>query len=80
MKIVKMPQTIVKWGNEDVTMLNLFKELDKYVGDPVRTMHEMEGDMYMSDYRKLSEAQWKISSTLDLLKKKYNLSKDLADG
>jgi len=80
MKIVKMPQTIVKWGNEDVTMLELFKELDKYVGDPVRTMHEMEGDMYMSDYRKLSEAQWKISSTLDLLKKKYNLSKDLADG
>jgi len=79
MKIVKMPQTIVKWGNEDVTMLNLFKELDKYVGDPVRTMHEMEGDMYMSDYRKLSEAQWKISSTLELLKKKYNLSKDLAD-
>jgi len=80
MKIVKMPQTIVKWGNEDVTMLNLFKELDKYVGDPVRTMHEMEGDMYMSDYSNLCEAQWKISSTLELLKKKYNLSKDLADG
>ena len=72
MKIVKTPQTIVKWGHEDVTMLELFKELDKYVGDPVRTMHEMEGDMYMSDYRKLSEAQWKISSTLELLKKKYN--------
>ena len=72
MKIVKMPQTIVKWGNEDVTMLNLFKELDKYVGDPVRTMHEMEGDMFMSDYRKLSEVQWKISNTLELLKKKYN--------
>ena len=67
-----MPQTIVKWGHEDVTMLDLFKELDKYVGDPVRTMHEMEGDMYMSDYRKLSEAQWKISNTLELLKKKYN--------
>jgi len=41
MKIVKMPQTIVKWGHEDVTMLELFKELDKYVGDPVRTMYEM---------------------------------------
>ena len=67
-----MPQTIVKWGHEDVTMLNLFKELDKYVGDPVRTMHEMEGDMYMSDYRNLCEAQWKISNTLELLKKKYN--------
>ena len=72
MKIVKMPQTIVKWGHEDVTMLELFKELDKLVANPVRTMHEMDGDMYMSDYRNLSEAQWKISSTLELLKKKYN--------
>ena len=80
MKIVKIPQTIVKWGHEDVTMIELFKQLDKLVGDPVRTMHEMEGDMYMSDYRNLCEAQWKISSTLELLKKKYNLSKDLADG
>ena len=53
MKIVKMPQTIVKWGNEDVTMLELFKQLDKLVGESVRTMHEMDGDMYMSDYRNL---------------------------
>jgi len=30
-------------------------------------MHEMEGDMYMSDYHKLSEAEWKILSTLRLL-------------
>ena len=72
MKIVKMPQTIVKWGHEDVTMLELFKELDKLVSSSVSNMHEMDGDMYMSDYRKLSEAQWKISSTLELLKKKYN--------
>jgi hypothetical protein len=72
MKIVKTPQTIVKWGHEDVTMLELFKELDRCVANPVRTMHEMDGDMYMSDYRNLCEAQWKISSTLELLKKKYN--------
>ena len=72
MKIVKTPQTIVKWGHEDVTVLELFKELDKLVASSVRTMHEMDGDMYMSDYHSLGEAQWKISSTLDLLKKKYN--------
>ena len=80
MKIVKMPQTIVKWGHEDITTLELFKQLDKLVGESVRTMHEMEGDMFMSDYHSLAEAQWKISNTLELLKKKYNLSKDLADG
>tara|TARA_R100001530_G_C4268327_1_gene142409 strand:- start:218 stop:430 length:213 start_codon:yes stop_codon:yes gene_type:complete len=64
---IKKPQTIIKWGNEDVTMLEFFKELKKLICDPVRNMHEMEGDMYMSDYHKLSEAEWKILSTLRLL-------------
>jgi hypothetical protein len=49
-------------------MLELFKELDRCVASPVRNLHELEGDMYMSDYQKLSEAQWRISSTLQLLK------------
>ena len=71
MKIVKMPQTIVKWGHEDVTMIELFKQLDKLVGESVRTMHEMDGDMYMSDYRNLCEAQWKIANTLTELKEKF---------
>ena len=65
---IKKPQTIVKWGNEDVTMLELFKELDKLVCDPVRNMQEMDGDMYMSDYQKLSQAFWRISNTLQELK------------
>jgi len=26
MKIVKMPQTIVKWGHEDITTLELLKK------------------------------------------------------
>jgi|TARA_R110002074_G_scaffold289576_1_gene461428 hypothetical protein len=72
MKIVKMPQTIVKWGHEDVTILELFKELDKLVCDPVRNMQEMDTEMYVSDYQKLSQAFWRISNTLELLKKKYN--------
>ena len=65
---IKKPQTIVKWGNEDVTMLELFKELDKLVCDPVRNMQEMDGDMYMSDYQKLSQAHWRIANTLQELK------------
>ncbi len=68
MQKIKKPQTIVKWGHEDITMLELFKELDRCVASPVRNLHELEGDMYMSDYHKLSEAQWRISSTLQLLK------------
>ena len=65
---IKKPQTIVKWGNEDVTMFELFKELDKLVCDPVRNMQDMDGDMYMSDYQKLSQAFWRISNTLQELK------------
>ena len=64
---IKKPQTLIQWGNEDVTMLELFKELDRCVASPVRNLHELEGDMYMSDYHKLSEAEWKILSTLRLL-------------
>ena len=65
---IKNPQTIVKWGNEDVTMLEMFKELDKLVCAPIRNMQEMDGDMYMSDYQKLSQAFWRISNTLQELK------------
>lgn len=57
MQKIKQPQTMVKWGHEDITMLELFKELDRCVASPVRNLHELEGDMYMSDYHKLSEAQ-----------------------
>tara|TARA_R110000822_G_scaffold258201_1_gene383641 strand:+ start:320 stop:544 length:225 start_codon:yes stop_codon:yes gene_type:complete len=65
---IKKPQTLVKWGNEEVTALELFKELDKLVCDPVRSLYEMDGDMYLSDYRKLSDAQWKIAVALDKYK------------
>ena len=65
---IKKPQTLIQWGNEEVTALELFKELDRLVAQPVMNLYEMEGDMYLSDYRKLSEAQWRISSTIQLLK------------
>ena len=65
---IKKPQTLVKWGNEDVTMLEMFKELDKLVCAPIRNMQEMDGDMYMSDYQKLSQAHWRIANTLQELK------------
>ena len=65
---IKKPQTLVKWGHEDVTILELFEKLDELVCDPVRNMHDMDGDMYMSDYQKLSQAHWRIANTLRELK------------
>ena len=49
---IKKPQTLIQWGNEEVTALELFKELDRLVAQPVTNLYEMDGDMYLSDYRK----------------------------
>jgi len=64
-KKIKTPQTLVKWGHEEVTLRELFKELNKLVADPVRNLYEMDGDMYLSDYRKLCDAQWRIHISLE---------------
>ena len=73
-KVMKITKKIkdqkIKWGGEDVDMLQLFTELDKCVAEVVRNMYQMDGDMYMSDYQKLCSVQWKIESTLSLLKEK----------
>jgi len=68
---IKKPQTLIQWGNEEVTALELFKELDRLVAQPVMNLYEMEGDMYLSDYRKLSDAQWRINVALKIYKGEY---------
>jgi len=65
---IKKPETLVKWGHKEVTVLELFEELDKLVCDPVRNLYEMDGDMFLSDYRKLCDAQWQIKVALDKYK------------
>ena len=60
---------MVKWGHEDVSMLEMFTDLNRCVAEVVRNMYDMDGDMYMSDYQKLCSVQWKIESTLELLRK-----------
>jgi|TARA_R110000824_G_scaffold18392_2_gene72863 hypothetical protein len=69
MRKIKQPKTMVKWGHEDVSMLEMFTDLNRCVAEVVRNMYDMDGDMYMSDYQKLCSVQWKIESTLELLKK-----------
>jgi len=69
MRKIRQPKTMVKWGHEDVTMLEMFTDLNRCVAEVVRNMYDMDGDMYMSDYQKLCSVKWKIESTLELLKK-----------
>jgi len=66
----KIKDQKIRWGSEDVDMLQLFTELDRCVAEVVRNMDQMDGDMYMSDYQKLCSVQWKIEGTLSLLKEK----------
>jgi|TARA_R110000765_G_scaffold417555_1_gene520194 hypothetical protein len=66
----KIKDQKIRWGSEDVDMLQLFTELDRCVAEVVRNMYQMDGDMYMSDYQKLCSVQWKIEGTLSLLKEK----------
>jgi|TARA_R100000742_G_C4199242_1_gene28857 hypothetical protein len=65
---IKKPQTLVKWGHKEITALELFEELNRLVADPVRNLYELDGDMYLSDYRKLCDAQWQITVALDKYK------------
>jgi hypothetical protein len=67
---IKQPTQLIKWGNDEVTPIELFRELDRIVADPVRNLYEMDGDMYLSDYRKLADAQWKIHSSYEIYKKR----------
>ena len=47
--------------NEEITADEFIRRLIPLVCEPVHTMWELEGDMFMSDFRKLSEASDKLS-------------------
>jgi hypothetical protein len=63
-----MKQQKIKWGDKDINIVELLDELERLVVSPVQTMHEMDGDMFMTDYQKLSKAHWLISAALRQVK------------
>lgn len=52
-----------------VTGEEFIKELRDLVVLPVRSMQEMDGDMFMSDYQKLISASWHIHNAISELEK-----------
>ena len=53
----KMKAGNVKLGwYEQMNALDFIVKVSKLVRDPVNTLHEMDGDMLMSDFQKLSKA------------------------
>ena len=61
-----MSDKLYKWSySEQVTLEGFIKKVTPLVSNPVQNLMEMEGDMYLSDYRDLQEAS---SRLLNLLK------------
>ncbi|MEK9917996.1 MAG: hypothetical protein VW496_01260 [Pelagibacteraceae bacterium] len=60
----------VRWEyNEDVTPIEFIRRIKSLVCEPVETLQEWNGDMWMSDYRKLSKAAFHIEHALRQLDK-----------
>ena len=59
---------LLQWTyDEEVTMEEFIRRIEKLVCGPVRSLHECEGDMMMSDYRKLSIAFWRLTNAVERL-------------
>ena len=73
----------IKWNGEKVTAEEFIMRLRPLIVEPVENMAEYEGDMWMSDYRKLVDAAWKLNSFATRMSwkngKEYN-KKDYLDG
>ena len=55
---------MINWNGEEISLYELLMELERLVCDPVQNLRQMDGDMYMSDYQRLTEAEWRILSVL----------------
>tara|TARA_R100001086_G_scaffold239858_1_gene165569 strand:+ start:659 stop:874 length:216 start_codon:yes stop_codon:yes gene_type:complete len=58
-------QKIYKWDyKESVNCDELLKRMFKLIDEPVSNLFEMEGDMFMSDMRKLATLRWKLATII----------------
>jgi hypothetical protein len=60
-------QIDLKLNNQEASVLAYLKDIDNLVSKPVMTMHECEGDMWLSDYRDLNSAVWRIKGLVEKL-------------
>ena len=59
-----------RWSNDErVTLEEFIKRITPMVERPVSSMWEMEGDMFMSDVRMLSDAAFRLHNLVKELSK-----------
>ena len=65
-----MSDKLYNWSySEQVTLEDFIKKVTPLVSNPVQNLMEMEGDMYLSDYRDLQEAANRLLNLLKQLEK-----------
>jgi hypothetical protein len=65
-----MSDKLYDWSySEQVTLEGFIKKVAPLVNDPVQSLMEMDGDMYLSDYRDLQEASNRLVNLLRQLEK-----------
>tara|TARA_R110000772_G_scaffold209328_1_gene319866 strand:- start:118 stop:348 length:231 start_codon:yes stop_codon:yes gene_type:complete len=63
--------TLLNFGYDvEVTPEEFIMRLKPLVCDPVSTLMECDGDMWMSDYSKLVNAFWMLSNAVNKMEKK----------
>jgi len=66
----KESEVLVRWSyDKSVTAKEFIKRLIPLVCNPVRNLNELEGDMYLSDYRDLQTAFWKLHNAFEKVTK-----------
>ena len=82
--MAKSKRIMLNWEyTVELTPEEFIMRLKPLVCDPVSSLMEFDGDMWMSDYRKLVDAAWKLNSFATRMSwkngKEYN-KKDYLDG
>ena len=65
-----MSDKLYSWSYlEEVTLEDFIKKVTPLISNPVQNLMEMEGDMYLSDYRDLQEASNRLLNLLKQLER-----------
>ena len=69
-----MSDKLYNWSySEEVTLEDFIKKVTPLVSNPVQSFIELEGDMYLSDYRDLQEASSRLLNLLGQLEREAEL-------
>lgn len=61
---------LIQWAHdEQITAEEFIKRIEPMVCEPVSTLMECDGDMWMSDYQKLVSAFWRIKNAVEVMNK-----------